>query len=549
MGAALYAAPSYRLHQVEPGESLSSLSRIYNCSIDSLKELNGLERDMLYSGEELKIPSAFPDSHKVVPGETLSGIALRYGIDQEKLVSLNRMNHAVLKTGQILQLIRPPHEDETWTVRKGDSLSWISLKFDISQERLMQINGMDSGALRIGQELKLTDSRPQTIAVGEGDSLWSLSKRYGISIEDLKKWNDLDTDLLKNGVALQLYPRVLDLDERDNRTLSGNPSSHAAVPAQSDDSRHSGTDHSDSGENGVNIEPELKLAALDLNPALYYTLPTKRRTQPNSSYAEEDLDDPMDNYAKARALLGDFDKAVHKLPALSRDLKGYTIVLDPGHGGLDPGALVPNSDGNGNTVYVVEDEYCYDIALRVYRDLVRHGAEVGLTVISPNHAIRKTEDASITYVNEKNEVYNSRRVNTLDRSYVWPVGSSWGLDQRKVVASEILDGQRKKTLFISIHADNNPGDGAGTRILFHPDEKGTDSEELAADLVRHMGLGSAKRAQEVRVLNDNPASASVLVEVRNLAYTNNAWAIRNEELRQDDADRIVKGIVTYCNSQ
>lgn len=42
---------------------------------------------------------------------------------------------------------------------------------------------------------------------------------------------------------------------------------------------------------------------------------------------------------------------------LSNVLKGWHIVLDPGHGGLDPGAVVENVDGNGNKVYVVEDEY------------------------------------------------------------------------------------------------------------------------------------------------------------------------------------------------
>ena len=546
--ALLYAAPDYQIHRVESGESLSSLSRIYNCSIEDLKEINSLQRDMLYRGEELKIPLAYPDSYTVASGDTLSGIAQRYDMDQDKLVScLNRMNHSVLKTGQVLELIRSPRKGEQWEVRRGDSLSWISLKFDISQERLKQINGMDSASLRVGQILNLTDSRPQTVTIEEGDSLWAVSRRYEVSVEELKAWNNLNSDLLKHGMALQLYPIVLDLDERDSRIITGNPERQGSPAGSVLASANS--DAADQAAGNQTTEPEVKLASLDQSPALYYSIPTRRRTQPSASYAEEDLEDSMDNYAKARAVLKDFDEAVHRLPALGRELKGYTVVIDPGHGGLDPGAVVSNSDGNGNTVYVVEDEYAYDIALRVYRGLVRHGADAGLTVISPNHTIRRTEDASITYVNEKNEVYNSRAVNSLDRNHVWPVGGKWGLDQRKVVASEILNGKRRKTLFISIHADNNPGDGAGTRILYHPEERGTQSQELAEVLTEHMGMGSAERAQEVRVLQGNPAASAVLIEVRNLAYKNNAWAIRNEELRQDDADRIVSGIVSYCNSQ
>ncbi len=292
--------------------------------------------------------------------------------------------------------------------------------------------------------------------------------------------------------------------------------------------------------------PEVKLAQVSASPFLYYSSPTDRLTQPDSNYSETDLEDPAGNFRQASRLLEDFEKAARALPSLGRNLKGVTVVLDPGHGGLDPGAIVASSDGNGNTVYVVEDEYSYDISLRVYRDLIRYGADVVLTVISPNQTIRTTRDASITFVNEKNEVYNNAVLNSKSSGSVWPVGNPWGLDQRKVVAEGALKGKNKnKTVFISIHADNNPGDEKGTGILYHPDDEGKASEDLARHLENYLGSGSHSRSQELRVLGANPAGAAVLIEVRNLAFKSNAWAIRNEELRQDDADRIVRGIVDY----
>src|SRR3990172_4638477 len=59
-------------------------------------------------------------------------------------------------------------------------------------------------------------------------------------------------------------------------------------------------------------------------------------------------------------------------------LKGLLVIIDPGHGGRDDGAsaLVEGQR-------VVEDEHCYDTALRV-RDMIIHdGGKAVLTVEDP----------------------------------------------------------------------------------------------------------------------------------------------------------------------
>jgi hypothetical protein len=45
------------------------------------------------------------------------------------------------------------------------------------------------------------------------------------------------------------------------------------------------------------------------------------------------------------------------------------------------------------------------------------------------------------------------------------------------------------------------------------------------------------------VLRSNPARYKLLVELRNLAYEDHIWAIRYDQLRQRDAEKVVKALL------
>jgi N-acetylmuramoyl-L-alanine amidase len=51
------------------------------------------------------------------------------------------------------------------------------------------------------------------------------------------------------------------------------------------------------------------------------------------------------------------------------------------------------------------------------------------------------------------------------------------------------------------------------------------------------------------VLRNNPAGVKVLVELRNLAYVDHAWALRFEQLRHRDAEKVVKGVLDYARQR
>jgi len=255
---------------------------------------------------------------------------------------------------------------------------------------------------------------------------------------------------------------------------------------------------------------------------------------------------PFKNYQQAKKLWRIFETKVSCLSPASNALRGWHVVLDPGHGGLDPGAVVRALDGNGNAVYVVEDEYVYDMALRVYVLLRLHGANVTMTLLSPNHLIRYSDPPRVTFVNEKNEVYNSYQLNKSNKWRCWPNGEN--LCNRVNIARDVFRGVPKnRRIFLSLHADIEPASPEAVQVLYYKSRSREDSRSkaFAKQLLPALGAGAYIRGRNLCVLRDNPAYVSALIEIRNLAYTDHAWALRFEELRQRDAQKIVKAVLDY----
>ena len=78
-----------------------------------------------------------------------------------------------------------------------------------------------------------------------------------------------------------------------------------------------------------------------------------------------------------------FGKDYNNVPTHSSSLEGACFYLISGHGGPDPGALTRVS---GHLLH--EDEYNYDFALRLARNLMSHGATVYLIIEDEDDGIR-----------------------------------------------------------------------------------------------------------------------------------------------------------------
>lgn len=521
-------------HEVVSGDTLLGIAIEYNTSTEEITRINNLKNNIIRIGQRLTLPdntvikssvkkNKTNKSYTIEKGDTLSAIALEYQTSIDDIKKINKSLTNSIKAGEVIILPsyskkREPIDYNIYhTVVKGDTLSGISYIYNISETLLREINNLKNDKINIGQKIKLIPQSTRTHKVKKNETLWRIAQKYDVSVDQLIQYNHLNSTIVPEGKVLNLY---------DYRIA-----------------QHLSTDMDISQEH-VKKENNYNLVSLK------YKYDTTE-SQPYKNYSIDELVDPLNKFNQAKNIWKDFMRSIDKESLISNDLKGWTFILDPGHGGKDPGAIA-SVESNGKKLYIVEDEYAYDTTVRLYELLKRNGANVYMTVLSPDHVARNPKINTITFLNEKNEIYNNYNLNKINNKTIWPVGGQWGLNQRVKITNNILSTiSGNKKIFISIHADNDKDRGKGKLILY--DQRGTatdkKSKKFADTLIRQMGDNAITKGMSLAVFSNNDARLKVLVELRNMAHLSEAVALLDSNKRQDDAQMILDGIKNYIYSQ
>ena len=208
-----YVAPAgSNYYTVKSGDSLWSISRKLGITVDELKSVNNLSSNLLSVGQNLIIPvkeaQDTSDEYVVKRGDTLYSIARKYNTSVDNLKSINNITTDSLAIGQIIKLPSTGSTaSDTYIVKKGDSLYSIARTYNTSVDKLKEINNLTSNALAIGQVLKLPSSNASekvVYTVKKGDSLYSIAREYGTTVDAIKKLNNITSNTLSIGQKLLL---------------------------------------------------------------------------------------------------------------------------------------------------------------------------------------------------------------------------------------------------------------------------------------------------------------------------------------------------------
>ena len=168
-----------------------------------------------------------------------------------------------------------------------------------------------------------------------------------------------------------------------------------------------------------------------------------------------------------------FGQKYAAVPLESNVLKGKVYYIVSGHGGPDPGAV-----GSLRSQSLCEDEYAYDIALRLARNLLSYGATVYLITRDPNDGIREGE---ILPCDKDEQVWLEKEI---------PINHSERLTQRSDIVNRLYQKNKKQ------------GVTNQRVIIIHVD---SDSKKERIDMFFYHKIGSKQSQQFARKIHETIA--------------------------------------------
>lgn len=232
-----------------------------------------------------------------------------------------------------------------------------------------------------------------------------------------------------------------------------------------------------------------------------------------------------------------FGEEHEEVEILSNQLKDNYYYLISGHGGPDPGAI-----GKYQKQQVSEDEYAYDVMLRLARRLLSHGATVYIIIRDEDDGIRGDKILSL----DKDEVAYP--------DLVIPRSQKARLKQRTDVVNELfLKHKGSYQRLIITHVDSR-SEGENIDVFFYHDKVSKTGKALALQLQKTFEEKYAEfqpnrtyhgsvETRELYVLK-NTYPAAVFIELGNIRNKADQKRFVIKENREALANWICSGLIT-----
>ncbi|WP_203258057.1 N-acetylmuramoyl-L-alanine amidase family protein [Hyunsoonleella ulvae] len=231
-----------------------------------------------------------------------------------------------------------------------------------------------------------------------------------------------------------------------------------------------------------------------------------------------------------------FGKKHEVFPRESKTLKGAVYYLISGHGGPDPGAI---ETYNGKLI--AEDEYAYDVTLRLARKLLANGAKVYIIIKDKNDGIR---DKRVLEVDYDEVCYPNNQISLSQKLRLY--------ERTKAVNKLYLKHKGAYQRLIVTHVDSR-SKGKNIDVFFYHHHKSKSGKTLALNIhntfkkkyAKHQpnriysGTVSSRKLYVIK----NTLPAMVYIELGNIKNKKDQKRILNYNNREAMAKWIYEGLL------
>jgi membrane-bound lytic murein transglycosylase D len=209
--------PKTSYYKVKRGDNLSTIANKYGVSVGEIKNWNRLKSNMVASGKSLKIITNESVVRTVRKDPKTDNNTSVIKADN-KQIALS--DNKTTKEDKAVKIIKSDTISSNvaafYVVQKGDNLSSIAKKNNVSVEEIKEWNQLSGTSIQLGTSLQV--AKKEAVAneqlaaapkmenveyiVKRGDNLGTISKKFGSSLDDLKQWNNLQGNTIALGSSL-----------------------------------------------------------------------------------------------------------------------------------------------------------------------------------------------------------------------------------------------------------------------------------------------------------------------------------------------------------
>lgn len=266
-----------------------------------------------------------------------------------------------------------------------------------------------------------------------------------------------------------------------------------------------------------------------------YSLPTPKDVNVNNNGSSKTKNTSVDYPI--------FGSKYSNVEIIDNKLKGTVYYLVAGHGGPDPGAL-----GKYGNYTLSEDEYAYDVTIRLARILIQHSATVYMIIRDKNDGIR---DESILSIDRDEVTYPNLTI---------PINPLKRLQQRTNAINNLYKKHRGRfQQLIVIHLDSNIK-SEDIDVFFYHHEKSKSGKKLANSIqatfrekyAQHQpnrGYRGTVRTRSSLYMLRNTNPTTVYIELGNINNPRDQQRFVQTNNRQAVAQWISEGMIRDFNTR